>query len=717
MATVNTGPKVVGMNPVPAPSLPQRTAGIYNSWGYPVGPNAYTGGVGTATLYGDSLAGGCLPGAPLSTVTVEQSRAGRAAPKLQPMVSPQLDGILSEYGDLAGTYTDPYTGQTFAAFTQAMPEPVVQSEPPVYMMGQPSRILEALTGVSNIPIPCPQEHMNNWDETVAQNLFVPEGLTMAQVRAEVTRRAKEELFFTDPQRGYVEPFLDVHWDGYVGNTYVLREKVDTQTVTENDETNTLVRDWGTTFIPSSGEALPYVPTTNPELGQVRLIKAQDHATGTGRAVAELAGLAATLPTVPGRAMAVDWTRVNDRVAAAQGAALDTPTTIMPSHSLRAPIDTTTVAYQVARPGIDDDVAGSLTTIGTTAMPFRPAVDRAVVGASRVAVAGVEGPQSTPTAASARGPVDKSTPTLRAGFTLQDDLPFTPVHTTQLRSGLRQDVPAPWRGMDVTFDNEPVTAQLPAMPARDEFKDLGIAPGRQGFDGGEYAASMAGFPTTQTRAVNRTVAGLQPVQVQVPEPPYTTMPSANPRQAVDRTRAGTGRARADLNPDYTTPRAPPSAPTRAGNHGNGILSRINNAITDFVATLLPAAPARGAVDRSKVLTFMPYDRAESLAGGALRDEIRFNAADDGSDADNVTMQAVADSDARTRNAVNAAHPNALEFRAGVACYDTGDADRPILGGANTVQDLLWRAQGAAQWKPSLSSQPTFACAYESDYEEE
>jgi hypothetical protein len=152
-------------------------------------------------------------------------------------MDPRLEHPYTERGDLAGYFTDPYTGVVYDGYTKSMPEPLVMREQPMIQLGQPSRMLEALTGVSAVARPPRREVMNDFS-TILEGINIPQGLLNAEVQRETAQRAAPDLLMTN--RESVAGFNDTHWDGYVGDTYVMRPVIDTQTVSDNDETNTVL---------------------------------------------------------------------------------------------------------------------------------------------------------------------------------------------------------------------------------------------------------------------------------------------------------------------------------------------------------------------------------------------------------------------------------------------------------------------------------------------
>ncbi len=239
----------------------------------------------------------------------------------QPGISPFLDGIRSDSGDIAGTYTDPYTGITYVGYTQTMPEPLVLRETPALKLGEPSRELELMTGVSSIRKPVRQEVLNDFSD-VLQAAKLPDALTQLNVRFNIEQRNARELYGTN--RETPSGFNDTHWDGYIGDTYVLRQAYNPQTLADNDETNTVVAEframpdmqvagmvgydstqWGGAMQPGVqvlaqdkawGRARPVVDVP---LDHVRLPQASDGNTGRDTAVG-IASQPPVLTTMPYR---------------------------------------------------------------------------------------------------------------------------------------------------------------------------------------------------------------------------------------------------------------------------------------------------------------------------------------------------------------------------------------------------------------------------------
>jgi hypothetical protein len=145
-------------------------------------------------------------------------------------------GALGVMGDYAGTVTDPYSGQTYAAYTDAMQEPKVLNEVPVIKLGEPSRMLEAMTGTLSFPKPIPREHFVDAAD-VWEGLTLPQGYLDTAVEARIAQQAAGETYYVNNES--VAGYNDTNWDGYIGDTFVLRPVIDTQTLQDNSQTNTV----------------------------------------------------------------------------------------------------------------------------------------------------------------------------------------------------------------------------------------------------------------------------------------------------------------------------------------------------------------------------------------------------------------------------------------------------------------------------------------------
>jgi hypothetical protein len=145
-------------------------------------------------------------------------------------------GALGIMGDYAGTVTDPYSGQTYAAYTDAMQEPKVLNEVPVIKLGEPSRMLEAMTGTLSFPKPIPREHFTDAAD-VWEGLTLPQGYLDTAVEARIAQQAAGEAYMVNNET--LAGYNDTNWDGYIGDTFVLRPVVDTQTLQDNSQTNTV----------------------------------------------------------------------------------------------------------------------------------------------------------------------------------------------------------------------------------------------------------------------------------------------------------------------------------------------------------------------------------------------------------------------------------------------------------------------------------------------
>lgn len=155
----------------------------------------------------------------------------------QTVLDGRFDTIRSDRRDLAGTFVDPITGIAYAGFTDSMPEPKVMREPPTVKLGEPNRMLEALTGVPAYKRPIRQEVLNDFSD-VLEGVQIPQGLLELQTRDNAAKRVAADTFFTNNETE--AGFNDTHWDGYIGDTFVLRPVIDTQTLADNSQTNTVV---------------------------------------------------------------------------------------------------------------------------------------------------------------------------------------------------------------------------------------------------------------------------------------------------------------------------------------------------------------------------------------------------------------------------------------------------------------------------------------------
>ncbi len=147
-------------------------------------------------------------------------------------------GAVYPTGDYAGTITDPITGIKYAAFTRAMPDPIIPAGGDMAAGPCPgssqvaNRILESLNGTSALTArPCRQDMPRDWSEALA-GTQVPAPLLEQQVLAAQGAQAARDTFFV--RKDTPAGFNDTHWDGYVGTTNVLRVLQDTQTVKDYD---------------------------------------------------------------------------------------------------------------------------------------------------------------------------------------------------------------------------------------------------------------------------------------------------------------------------------------------------------------------------------------------------------------------------------------------------------------------------------------------------
>ena len=179
------------------------------------------------------------PGIPFNPLAFSAGRGASATSTGLPNngLPYEWQGTLGLAGDYAGTVTDPYSGQVYAAYTDAMQEPKVMNDEPVIKLGEPSRMLEALTGTLSFPKPIPQEHMVDWGD-IAEGIQFPQGLINNAVEARVAQQAAGETYMVNNET--LAGYNDTNWDGYIGDTFVLRPAIDTQTLADNSQTNTVV---------------------------------------------------------------------------------------------------------------------------------------------------------------------------------------------------------------------------------------------------------------------------------------------------------------------------------------------------------------------------------------------------------------------------------------------------------------------------------------------
>ena len=151
-------------------------------------------------------------------------------------------------GEYAGTFMDPGTGITYAAFTEPMPAPPAFTERPVTRLNEPNRALEFLTGVSYLPTPARGDLMHDPKDDY-DGIILPEAFYTNVARARETSNAARDVFF-ERNEPLEASFNDTFWDGYVGDTFVLRPHVDTQTMADNSQFN----NWLTHPVTASGDA-------------------------------------------------------------------------------------------------------------------------------------------------------------------------------------------------------------------------------------------------------------------------------------------------------------------------------------------------------------------------------------------------------------------------------------------------------------------------------
>ena len=189
-----------------------------------------------------SLAAPTFPGAPrvqhpLAAAFGQGSQMYATGVPLNGMPQPSTpsDSAVHIDGEFAGTFMDPITGVTYASYMLRDQAPTVQMDTPVMRLGEPSRLLEFLTGVSHVPKPVRTDvPADDW-ATIADGIQVPDCISRAAIRGREAQDAAAQVFFTrDNQEA---PVNDTFWDGYVGDTYVLRTWTDTQTMSDNAEFN------------------------------------------------------------------------------------------------------------------------------------------------------------------------------------------------------------------------------------------------------------------------------------------------------------------------------------------------------------------------------------------------------------------------------------------------------------------------------------------------
>ena len=201
--------------------------------------NTINGLAGGAPAFAASLSAPTLgnqPGAPLSALAANAGRGSAMTANGLPnngLPTPFTYGDVQ--GEYAGTFMDPATGITYAAFTEPMPAPPAFTERPIYRLNEPSRLLEFLTGVSNLPQPTREDLMHDpkddWD-----GIILPDGIYTDMARKRQAADAARDVFF-ERNEPLEASFNDTFWDGYVGDTFVLRAHTDTQTMSDNSEFN------------------------------------------------------------------------------------------------------------------------------------------------------------------------------------------------------------------------------------------------------------------------------------------------------------------------------------------------------------------------------------------------------------------------------------------------------------------------------------------------
>lgn len=203
--------------------------------GYPIG----AAGIGAPTLGPETPWAPRMPlGASFGSGSSMYATGVQGNAMPTPGVHPSLDGLPSEAGDPAGVMRDPYTGAVYAVSTLSMPDPkILRGDPGLYVPGQPSRQLEEMTGISHLPRPVPQEIALDWEDAV-QGITIPADVLQNIARKEMDQRNARDLVFTQGRESEVG-WNDAYADGCIGDTFVLRPVIDTQTVLDNDEFNGL----------------------------------------------------------------------------------------------------------------------------------------------------------------------------------------------------------------------------------------------------------------------------------------------------------------------------------------------------------------------------------------------------------------------------------------------------------------------------------------------
>lgn len=140
--------------------------------------------------------------------------------------------ILLSGKDVVGTFTDPNTGIVYAALENSLPpKTIMAGDTPVFNPEGSARTLEFLTGISTLPQPCKRERENNFQDAL-DDANLPEAFKNEFTRRESAQRANRDLYFTQGEQP--AQLLDVNWDGYIGDMYVMRPVYNMQSVADFD---------------------------------------------------------------------------------------------------------------------------------------------------------------------------------------------------------------------------------------------------------------------------------------------------------------------------------------------------------------------------------------------------------------------------------------------------------------------------------------------------
>ena len=286
----------------------------------PAGPSLAAGWTnGPPTCLDLQLGPSLVPGEP-GTAPVGWSQAWARTP--QPFTAYNSPGEAQvPPGDYAGILTDPYTGIRYASYTRAMPEPIIPrggdmslptAEARAANGAAASLALEAMTGNSALTTkPCRQEMSRDWADAL-EGAKIPTPLLQQTVNAAVAASAARDTYFVN--REVAKPLPETQWAGYIGTSYVLRVREDTQTVQSYDGGGT---DRLPDRIPAPDLTLPVPMPQDPTglggpLAPLRRILARDKVTQPGRPTADdVENAAARLQTAVGdglgSARLVDYT--------------------------------------------------------------------------------------------------------------------------------------------------------------------------------------------------------------------------------------------------------------------------------------------------------------------------------------------------------------------------------------------------------------------------